>query len=150
MRSNNDWSVLVDFSLTWTELGGTKRRNSWFKLIAFRIRTVDYGRGPGWGDNGFALCEVRSPPHSPAWSLLQRTKHVTETLHFLLKFFTKGRFAALQGTRRGKRFPCSFSSLLLSFALTASLATPTQRRRFPSRRLARAYFCGLFSYCCYT
>jgi hypothetical protein len=72
--------------------------------------------------------------------LLERTKHVTETLRFLLKFFSKGRVAALQGTRRGKRFPCSFSSLLLSFALTASLATPTQRRRFPSRRLARAYF----------
>jgi hypothetical protein len=52
------------------------------------------------------------------------------------------------GTWRDERFPCSYSSLLLSFSLTASLATPTKRRHFSSRRLARAYVCGLVSYCC--
>jgi hypothetical protein len=50
----------------------------------------------------------------------------------------------LCGGREGVRDFHAVSLLCCSL----SLATPTQRRHLASRRLARAYFCGLFSHCC--
>ena len=114
-------------------VGGSEKVNT---SVSFSLLSLD----TGWG--------AVFTPQRRFDSFINEQNMLPRLYTFCRDSLPEGRIAALRRTWRGERFPCSYSSLLLSFSLTASLATPTQRRHFSSRRLARAYVCGLVSYCC--
>lgn len=132
-RSRYLYKVVVSGTRILYYIGGSEKVNT---SVPFSVLSLD----TGWG--------AVFTPQRRFDSFINEQNMLPRLYTFCRDSLPEGRIAALRRTWRGERFPCSYSSLLLSFSLTASLATPTQRRHFSSRRLARAYVCGLVSYCC--